>query len=316
MEIFNKRIDFFFIKFPILFPLIYLFFLYSFPQFETYLIIFTIFLLAEPHFGATYPIFFDKSNNEFFKTKKIIFYYGSMLIISYCLLGFFFFKYLFLLSFYAFNIFHVTRQSVGICKLYNKNQKEFFYQSQIIYLFNILFFVIGFLRFYLNVIPNDFLIYLNISVLLFILISLLIYLNFFKLSGNFFTLISGVIIFYPICFVYNPIHAILLGVTIHYSQYLFITSKVYIGRKGLLSIYNLKNFTKYFKNNFIYTIIIYSFFMSAISYLGKLDDPLIKNLILIPITGQMLHFYLDSFIWKFSEKHNRENTLKYILEKI
>ena len=56
--------------------------------------------------------------------------------------------------------------------------------------------------------------------------------------------------------------------------------------------------------------------MSAISYLGKLDDPLIKNLILIPITSQMLHFYLDSFIWKFSEEHNRKNTLKYILEKI
>jgi len=316
MEIFNKRIDFFFIKFPILFPIIYLFFLYSFPQFETYLIIFTIFLLAEPHFGATYPIFFDKSNNEFFKKKKIIFYYGSILIISYCLLGFFFFKYLFLLSFYAFNIFHVTRQSVGICKLYNKNQKEFFYQSQIIYLFNILFFIIGFLRFYLNIIPENFLIYLNISVLLFILISVLIYLSVFKLSDNFFTLISGVIIFYPICFVYNPVHAILLGVTIHYSQYLFITSKVYIGRKGLLSSYNLKNFTKYFKNNFIYTIIIYSFFMSTISYMGKVDDPFIKNLIFIPITGQMLHFYLDSFIWKFSEEHNRQNTLKFILEKI
>ena len=30
MEIFNRKIDFFFIKFPIIFPLIYLFFLYSF----------------------------------------------------------------------------------------------------------------------------------------------------------------------------------------------------------------------------------------------------------------------------------------------
>ena len=30
--------------------------------------------------------------------------------------------------------------------------------------------------------------------------------------------------------------------------------------------------------------------------------------------GQMLHFYLDSKLWKFSEKHNRENTLKYITQ--
>ena len=56
--------------------------------------------------------------------------------------------------------------------------------------------------------------------------------------------------------------------------------------------------------------------MSTISYMGKVDDPFIKNLIFIPITGQMLHFYLDSFIWKFSEEHNRQNTLKFILEKI
>ena len=27
----------------------------------------------------------------------------------------------------------------------------------------------------------------------------------------------------------------------------------------------------------------------------------------------MLHFYLDSQLWKFSVKHNRENVLKYIL---
>ena len=42
----------------------------------------------------------------------------------------------------------------------------------------------------------------------------------------------------------------------------------------------------------------------------------LNSLIVIPITGQMLHFYLDSQLWKFSEEHNRQNTLKFILEKI
>ena len=37
-----------------------------------------------------------------------------------------------------------------------------------------------------------------------------------------------------------------------------------------------------------------------------------KSLIIIPITGQMLHFYLDAYLWKFSVKHNREVTLKHI----
>ena len=52
--------------------------------------------------------------------------------------------------------------------------------------------------------------------------------------------------------------------------------------------------------------------MSVFSLFGKLDDNLFKNIILIPILGQMLHFYLDSQLWKFSEKHNRDNTLLHL----
>ena len=44
----------------------------------------------------------------------------------------------------------------------------------------------------------------------------------------------------------------------------------------------------------------------------KNDSEFLRNLIFIPITGQMLHFYLDSQLWKFSESHNRENILKYL----
>ena len=43
----------------------------------------------------------------------------------------------------------------------------------------------------------------------------------------------------------------------------------------------------------------------------ELDQAKIKQTI-IPIIGQMLHFYLDSQLWKFSEKHNRDNILVHI----
>ena len=43
----------------------------------------------------------------------------------------------------------------------------------------------------------------------------------------------------------------------------------------------------------------------------ELDQAKIKQTI-IPIIGQMLHFYLDSQLWKFSEKHNRLNILTYL----
>lgn len=57
----------------------------------------------------------------------------------------------------------------------------------------------------------------------------------------------------------------------------------------------------------VYLIVLYSF-----SIFGKNNSEFLKTLIFIPITGQMLHFYLDSQLWKFSEKHNRENILKYL----
>ena len=50
----------FFVKFPIIFPILYLSVLYLFPGFETQLIFITILLLAETHFGATWPFFLDK----------------------------------------------------------------------------------------------------------------------------------------------------------------------------------------------------------------------------------------------------------------
>jgi hypothetical protein len=52
--------------------------------------------------------------------------------------------------------------------------------------------------------------------------------------------------------------------------------------------------------------------MTSLTFIGKYDSDILKNLIIIPIIGQMVHFYIDSFIWRFSEKHNRDVSLKYI----
>ena len=58
--IFNRYFDLYFIKFPIIFPLIYGVALYSFPQYENIIIFVALLTLAEPHFGATWPFFLDK----------------------------------------------------------------------------------------------------------------------------------------------------------------------------------------------------------------------------------------------------------------
>ena len=148
---------------------------------------------------------------------------------------------------------------------------------------------------------------MNIIVIVAMLLTFLFEFNKFGFSENFLTLVTGVLIFYPVCFVENPVHAIIMGVTMHYSQYLYLTTKVLKKR----SVDN--NSTKKTKFlGFICVIVVYSLVMSILSIFGKNESEFLSTLIFIPITGQMLHFYLDSQLWKFSEQHNRENILKYL----
>lgn len=313
VNIFNKKLDFFLIKFPVFFPILYGIFLLSFPQYEMYLIVFTILLLAEPHFGATWPLLINSVNYKYFSNKKLTFFFGAFFILLFCVLGFLFFKFFFLLIFYMFNVFHVTRQSVGICKLYNKNLNELNFQTNSIYLINFLFFFIGLFRFYHPIINQENLFLVNIFILAFLLFLILYQLLKFGYSDKVYTFLTGMIIFYPICIVSKPIHAILWGVTMHYSQYLAITTKVYFGRKNLFVILKKKNFFIFMKSKFFIFLIFYSFLMTILSLLDKISIANLKHFLIIPIIGQMLHFYFDTFIWKFSDQHNRDVTLKYLL---
>ena len=165
--------------------------------------------------------------------------------------------------------------------------------------------MVGFFRFYFPIIETKHLVYLNIFILLFIFLVLIIYIYNFKFTENFYTFFTGLIIFYPICFVSNPVHSIIMGVTMHYTQYLYLTHKVYRGR-------STKYTARMSITNYLGVIIFYSIIMSLLSLFGKSSSEIFSQLIIIPIIGQMLHFYLDSQLWKFSNPHNRENVLTYL----
>ncbi|MDA9210267.1 hypothetical protein N9O72_00915 [bacterium] len=303
-----RNSEFFLVKFPIIFPIIYFFILFTFPNFETELIFITILLLAETHFGATWPFFLDKVNKQFIKEKKFSLIIFPIGIFIFSILGFFLFKNTFLLIFFAANVYHVTRQSFGVCKLYCNLQSEKIFQEYLIYFLNLLFFIVAFFRFYYPLITNDHLFILNTSILLLLFLLFVFYVIKFKFSDNFLTFVTGSIIFYPVCFVSNPVHAIIMGVTMHYTQYLFLTHYVYRSRKKEEN----PNFKSFIFNRYVITILIYSMIMSLFSIFGKFDSNILKQLILIPIIGQIIHFYLDSQLWKFSEKHNRDNILRFI----
>ena len=63
----------------------------------------------------------------------------------------------------------------------------------------------------------------------------------------------------------------------------------------------------------LFLVVLYSINMTTLSYFGKVDFQFLKNLILIPIIGQMLHFFIDSQIWKFSDPYIRKKVLKYLI---
>ena len=69
-----------FVKFPIIFPLVYGLILYLLPQFETQLVFITILILAETHFGATWPFFLNKVNINYIKENKLFLIYTPILI--------------------------------------------------------------------------------------------------------------------------------------------------------------------------------------------------------------------------------------------
>lgn len=303
MTYLNK--NFLFVRFPIFLPIIYFLILKYFPDYELYLIATTIFLLAEPHFAATWPIFLNKVNYSYIIKKKFQLIYGVIFVCLFSLYGFFKFQNTFLLIFFFANIFHVTRQSVGILKLYNKS-KNLLEMINILYFFGLLYFFIGLMRFYTPIILDKHLFILNMLVILTAFIVLLLFLLKKNETKDLLTFLSGLIIFYPICFVDKPVHAILMGVTIHYSQYLYLTYLIDRGR-------NIQSVSKIFLNyKFIFIIFIYAGIMTLLTLLSKNNSHILSYLIIIPITGQMLHFYIDSFIWRFSESHNREVSLKYI----
>ena len=298
-------LEFNLVKFPIIFPLLYALILYLFPNFEIYLIFLTILFLAETHFGATWPFFLNSANKLFIKENRISLITFPAIIVITSLIGFMLVKSTFLLIFFAANVYHVTRQSFGVCKLYTKEIDLNKYQEIFIYIFNFIFFLIGFFRFYFPIIDSSSLFILNLLITSFFIFLLFFYLFKYGVTNSFYPFVTGLIIFYPICFVDNPVHAIIMGVTMHYTQYLYLTHKVFIGRCNKRTI-------KTSKSSYLGSIIIYAIIMSALSLFGKSYNEILNFLIIIPIIGQMLHFYLDSQLWKFNDQHNRDNTLEFI----
>ena len=138
---------------------------------------------------------------------------------------------------------------------------------------------------------------------------ILVFLKKYKIN-YFITYLTGTFIYLTYLFVTRFEHAIILGVGMHYAQYLGINFILY------------KNKFKEYKNK--YNLIIYSsIFITLYSiimiyfrtYEHGLNNYKWSYLFIIPMIGHNLHFYVDAFIWKFSNPYIRENIGKVLFAK-
>lgn len=308
----TQTLDTLFVNFPLWFPITYIFLALNFPSFSKILFILSLFLFAETHFASTWLFFFDKENWSWIKKNFYDFIYlPCYLLIAATLLWIFNPSFLVIIHYLASG-WHVTKQSAGITKLYGLNNR---FNEFLIYFTSFLFLFIGIrnpglLSSYLNISSFNYLFFGLISIYF-----LILYLNFYgrlsKIIANLMPVFTGISIYLPILFFRDLATATAIGVGMHWCQYISIVWSTYLRKKNRCA--NTISFKTSSRLLFIFS---YSLVMTTLAVIGmpNLNNDKIQYsfIYLIPLLFQLYHFYIDGFIWKFSDPHIRESVLKYI----
>jgi hypothetical protein len=219
------------------------------------------------------------------------------------------------------SIFHITRQSVGIYKLYS--DKFINFEINTIYFSTLVWSIVGIIRFFIFpylekhnifVIQSLYPFIFSFSVITIIIFIFLVYKSYIA-SRNLYsaaTFATGLLLFSPIAFVEYPQDATVIGVGMHWCQYLALNSKLYFS--------NLRKrfFIKPFLTNplmLLALIMSYSAIMSLLITNSAQNFSNQSHWILIALSFEIYHFYLDAFIWRFSDPYIRETIGKNLFSK-
>ena len=133
-------------------------------------------------------------------------------------------------------------------------------------------------------------------------------------------IITGAFIYLPILFFKDLATATAVGVGMHWCQYLAIMWTKYFRKKSLISSIESSPKVRNNTSKYIIFIFFYAFIMSSLTTIGINNQSNIKFqynfFYLIPLTFQLYHFYIDGFIWKFSDPHIRKTVLPFIFSKV
>tara|TARA_B100000886_G_scaffold203758_1_gene140706 strand:- start:1447 stop:2451 length:1005 start_codon:yes stop_codon:yes gene_type:complete len=316
----NVFTDNLFIFYPLWFPIIYLLVIVNFPSIAPFLFLSVLFLFAETHFASTWLFFFDRENWKWIKENSYKLFILPIYLLLAILLIWKFNNGLVLIFHYLASGWHVTKQSIGIQKLSKNNN---FITSFLTYGISFFCLGIGLAN------PGILSFRLSDNLVNLILFTLMIFylLSIIKISDSgkgFFSFLTGVFIYLPLLFIDNLALATSLGVGMHWCQYLALMWSIKIKKRNEVrnKMKNeIKNSSKFFHNlkiNLVF-VMFYSFVMTYLAYLGMPSQNFINRdysiFYVIPIIFQLYHFYIDGFIWQFSNKHIKKSVGSYIFSK-
>ncbi len=312
----SRFYDLLFICMPLWVPISYFCLTSYFPTHNLLIFFLYLFILGETHFGATWLFFLYPNNRAWVCENKYFSIFIPLLIITTLIILAIKSIELMLLIILIYNFFHVTRQSIGIIKIYafkiNNKKLKIIY----IYIINILCAAVGIFRFIIPInIVNENLFILSIVIVLlsFSYFIFLLIQPHSKMSVYFITsVLTGILLYSPFLFARTIQDAFAMGVGMHYSQYLALVIPINLRRLKQKDGTNQTKIAPYKRNSFLLRIFLYLLFYSGIMVSLTFSKVYIDYYYLIPLFFQTTHFYLEGFIWRFSNNHIKNNMGKFM----
>jgi hypothetical protein len=333
----GPRLDYVFIAFPIWVPIVYFTLISSFPEYSAIFFLMVMLLLGEPHFAATWFFFLDERNRKWLLDNKFYFIFLPLFIaVILIIVGTQVSAVAALFPILIFNLFHVMRQSIGVLKMYAVSpSRSLTYGLWAVYAFSTFFILIGLIRFNYKIdiaasgqtsfVVDEYIPFiLPTSAGVIMLVILAIFYVAQKEGARLIyvaTVLTGLIMFMPLLFMDKIEHAFAMGVGMHYTQYLAITIPLYLRRSRIDARAGANRALRFVASN-IYTISVYLLiyaglmvFLANYAFFTDVSEVYMQKefaIFLIPITFQTLHFYADTFIWRFSTPHIRSEIYPHL----
>lgn len=334
----SPMFDLVFFTGPVIIGLLYFLAIVQFPTHALAITILLWMVFAQGHFASTWFIYLDAKNKEHFKDRYHIYYVlPALIFVATVLIGLksaaLLFVVIAIVSFY-----HVTRQSIGILQIYRARNKEFdirekYAEMCLLFVWGIYFTGSGAvnLPMFQTLLGTWLeLARVGVSVFLYAGVALGLYVLACTLRRKENSLPKLAFLLVSTCLYLPYLYTTSLMIETQNFEVATITSLIphYMQYMGLVWLINrnkyaagsvhaaLNPFLARLSQNVVYilgAIMAYAALMGYLHYAGRAFPGLLAALLPSIVAGlMMVHFFVDAFIWRFSNPHMREHVFPFI----